>query len=128
METYFVYILQSLKDGSFYVGECDDLDKRMPKHSDGMSKYSTSKRPLRLRYFELLPTRIKAIKREKEIKRKKSRKYLEHIINNWLRDFYLALNIISFQSTPILIPPAHKIVPIHHHLWLLQHCDFEENQ
>ena len=84
MGTFFVYILQSLKDGSFYVGECEDLDKRMSKHFDGMSKYSASKRPLRLRYFELLPTRSDAIKREKEIKRKKSRKYLEFQLINEL--------------------------------------------
>jgi putative endonuclease len=84
MNLFFVYILQSLKDNSFYIGECDDLDKRMSKHFDGMSKYSASKRPLRLRYFELLPTRSDAIKREKEIKRKKSRFYIEALIKNWL--------------------------------------------
>jgi putative endonuclease len=84
MNSFFVYILQSLKDESYYVGECDDLDKRMSKHFDGMSKYSASKRPLRLRYFELLPSRSDAIKREKEIKRKKSRLYIEALIKNWL--------------------------------------------
>jgi putative endonuclease len=84
MASFFVYILQSFKDNSFYIGECDDLDKRMSKHFDGMSKYSASKRPLRLRYFELLPTRSDAIKREKEIKRKKSKKYIEDLINNWI--------------------------------------------
>ena len=31
-EKFFVYILQSLKDFSFYIGQCDDLDKRMSKH------------------------------------------------------------------------------------------------
>ena len=86
MGTFFVYILQSLKDGSYYIGECEDLDKRISKHFDGMSKYSASKRPLRLRYFELLPTRSDAIKREKEIKRKKSRKYLEFLIEGWLQE------------------------------------------
>ncbi len=28
----FDYILQSKKGGSFYVGQCDDLDRRMGKH------------------------------------------------------------------------------------------------
>jgi putative endonuclease len=82
MGSFFVYILQSLKDNSFYIGECDDLDKRMSKHFDGMSKYSSSKRPLRLRYFEVLSSRSEAIKREKEIKRKKSRAYIEILIKN----------------------------------------------
>ena len=65
---FYVYILESLKDHSFYIGQCDDLDKRMSKHFDGMSRYTASKRPLRLRYFEILSTRSDAIKREKQIK------------------------------------------------------------
>jgi putative endonuclease len=72
-EKFFVYILQSLKDFSFYVGQCDDLDRRMSKHFDGFSKYTASKRPLRLVYFEKVKSRTNALQREKEIKSKKSR-------------------------------------------------------
>jgi len=80
---FFVYILQSLKDFSYYVGQCDDLDKRMSKHFDGMSKYTASKRPLRLKYFEVMPDRSAALKREREIKIKKSRIYLKSLISGW---------------------------------------------
>ena len=83
-ETFYVYILQSLKDLSFYIGQCDDLDRRMSKHFDGMSKYTASKRPLRLCYFETYLSRTEALKREKEIKRYKSRKYILLLIDNWL--------------------------------------------
>src|SRR5204862_4249532 len=68
-ERYYVYILQSLKDFSFYAGQCDDLDYRMSKHFDGMSKYTSSKRPLRLVYFESFNSRSEALVREKEIKK-----------------------------------------------------------
>ncbi len=81
--SFYVYILQSLKDFSFYIGQCDDLDCRMSKHFDGMSKYTASKRPLRLVYFEVHPNRSAAIKREREIKLKKSRMYLEWLIKEW---------------------------------------------
>jgi putative endonuclease len=81
---YYVYILQSRKDSSFYIGQCDDLDSRMSKHFDGLSKYTSSKRPWRLVYFEVFENRSEAIKRENEIKRKKSRKYVEKLINGWL--------------------------------------------
>jgi putative endonuclease len=84
MSSFYVYILQSLKDHSYYVGQCEDLDKRVSKHFDGMSKYSASKRPLRLRYFEVFSTRAEAIRREKDIKRKKSRIYINSLINKWL--------------------------------------------
>ena len=81
---FFVYILQSMKDDSFYIGQCDDLDKRMSKHFDGMSKYTSSKRPLRLRYFEVFDSRTEAIQREKYIKKLKSRIAIQKLINNWL--------------------------------------------
>lgn len=82
-EFFYVYILQSLKDFSFYVGQCEDLDCRMSKHFDGFSSYTASKRPLRLVYFEVYSTRSEALKREREIKLKKSRGYLEWLISNW---------------------------------------------
>ena len=82
-ERFYVYILQSLKDFSFYVGQCEDLDYRMSKHFDGMSKYTSSKRPLRLVYFEVFKTRTEALKREKEIKKMKSKKYIESLLSEW---------------------------------------------
>ncbi|MBP6688208.1 MAG: GIY-YIG nuclease family protein [Lacibacter sp.] len=81
-ETFYVYILQSLKDFSFYVGQCNDLDKRMSKHNDGFSKYTASKRPLRLVYFEIAASRTEALIREKQIKKMKSRLYIENLIKN----------------------------------------------
>ena len=82
-EKFFVYILQSLKDFSFYVGQCDDFDRRMSKHYDGMSKYTSSRKPLRLRYIEIFESRQEALKREKQIKKMRSRKYIETLIVNW---------------------------------------------
>jgi putative endonuclease len=82
-DKFYVYILQSLKDFSFYVGQCDDLDRRMSKHFDGMSKYTSGKRPLRLVYFEVYGSRKEALERERQIKNKKSRKYIESLMANW---------------------------------------------
>ena len=79
---FYVYILESLNAHSFYIGQCDDLDKRMSKHFDGMSKYTASKRPLRLRYFEVFSSRPDAIKRERQIKSYKSRKYIQSLIDS----------------------------------------------
>ena len=87
-EKFFVYILQSMKDFSFYTGQCDDLDKRMSKHSDGFSKYTASKRPWRLVYFESFDTRSAAIRREKEIKKQKSRKYILELLDKKIESFH----------------------------------------
>ena len=82
-DKFYVYVLQSLKDFSFYIGQCDDLDCRMSKHFEGMSKYTSSKRPLRLVYFEVFQSRKEALMREKHIKRMKSRKYIIELISKW---------------------------------------------
>ncbi len=76
MKKFYVYILRSLKDLSFYVGQCDDLDVRMSKHFDGMSKYTSGKKPFRLKYFEVYKTRQEALKREKKLKIKKAENIL----------------------------------------------------
>ena len=86
-EKFFVYILQSKKDFSFYVGQCEDLDKRMSKHFDGFSKYTASKGPWRLVYFEMVSSRSAAIKKEKDIKSKKSRKYIQGLIDQWKHQY-----------------------------------------
>jgi putative endonuclease len=63
----------------------------MSKHFDGISKYTASKKPLRLVYFEKYVTRIESINRERQIKKMKSRKYIERLIGNWK-------NLISMGS------------------------------
>ena len=80
---FFVYIIESQKDFSFYVGQCDDLDRRMSKHNDGLSKYTSGKSPWRLKYFESYISRSEAIKREKQIKNQKSKMFIQALINNW---------------------------------------------
>lgn len=82
-EKFFVYILQSLKDFSFYVGQCSDLDRRVSKHNDGMGRYTAPKMPWRLVYFEMYDTRKESILREKQIKRMKSKTYIQGLIKNW---------------------------------------------
>ncbi len=82
-EKFFMYILQSMKDFSFYVGQCNDLDRRMSKHFDGFSKYTSSKGPWRLVYFEMVETRVEGLRREREVKSKKSAQYIKFLVLNW---------------------------------------------
>jgi putative endonuclease len=81
-EKFFVYILQSLRDFSFYTGQCNDLDRRVSKHNDGMSRYTASKKPWRLVYFEMYETRTESILREKQIKKMKSKMYILELIQS----------------------------------------------
>ena len=77
---YFVYILQSLKDGSYYVGSTQDLDSRLERHNQGRSQYTKPKRPWQLVYSEEHPDRSSAVKRENQIKRRKDKEFIEALI------------------------------------------------
>ena len=50
--TYYVYILKSFKDGSYYLGSTNNLEDRVARHNQGRSKYTKATRPWRLEYFE----------------------------------------------------------------------------
>ena len=77
---YFVYILKSIRDGSYYVGSTQDLFSRVERHNQGRSKYTRNKRPWELLYSEEYPDRSAAIKREKEIKKRRRREYIESLV------------------------------------------------
>jgi putative endonuclease len=73
---YYVYILRSELDNSFYVGSTNDIEDRLKRHSEGRSKYTKKKLPLTLVYKEVFGTRSEAINRERYIKNMKSTKYI----------------------------------------------------
>jgi putative endonuclease len=67
---YFIYILRC-SDNSLYCGQTKDLERRITEHNsdDSKSKYTRSRRPVKLVYFEKHRTLSKALKREFEIKK-----------------------------------------------------------
>ena len=79
---FLVYILQSLKSGKYYVGHTDDLPFRFTQHNNGYSKSTKSGVPWKIVHTETFATRSEAVKREYEIKSKKSRKYIEKLIRD----------------------------------------------
>jgi putative endonuclease len=77
---YFVYILQSEQDGSYYIGHTADLKERIQRHNQGRSLYTRLKIPWKLIYHEVYGSRVEAMRREKEIKSTKSKKYIEQLV------------------------------------------------
>lgn len=78
---YYVYILQSEKSGKYYTGYCSDIDTRILKHNSGATPSTKPGIPWKLVHSEIFLEKSSAIKREREIKNKKSRKYIEFLIN-----------------------------------------------
>jgi len=65
---YYTYILESIKDKSFYIGYTSDLKKRFLEHNSGKSKYTKSHMPYKIIHFEAFLNRIDAKKRENYLK------------------------------------------------------------
>ncbi|MBU2101188.1 GIY-YIG nuclease family protein [Patescibacteria group bacterium] len=65
---YFVYILQSSKDKSYYIGTTEDVARRLLEHNGGSARYSSSKRPYVLVWYCAFPNKNKALIFEKYLK------------------------------------------------------------
>lgn len=77
---YSVYILQSEKDESFYIGYSVDPIKRLDKHNAAQKGYTAFKKPWKLVYTEEFDTKTEAIKREKFLKRQKNTAFYQKLI------------------------------------------------
>ncbi|MBX9852267.1 MAG: GIY-YIG nuclease family protein [Cytophagaceae bacterium] len=78
--SHYVYILYSVSIDKYYTGESHNPALRLKLHNAGATKSTKSGIPWVLVYTELHPDRTNALKREKEIKRRKSRKYILELI------------------------------------------------
>ena len=87
---WYVYILQC-SDGTFYTGITEHLKERIGKHNAGKgAKYTRSRRPVTLVFFEECESQLEAIKRE--IKIKKLSHYNKQQIIKWRKRVSLAMH------------------------------------
>ncbi len=79
---WFVYILYSVKIDRYYVGVTDNLEWRLERHNAGWGRYTKRGIPWEIVYTETFKNKSEALKRERSIKRRKSREYIEQLIKN----------------------------------------------
>ena len=77
---FFVYILQSKKNKSFYVGSCKNIEHRFKLHNKGLVKSTKRYAPWILVYKENFYSLKDARKRELQIKSWKKRNRIEKLI------------------------------------------------
>ena len=65
---YYVYILESKKDGELYVGCTNDLKKRIKEHNSGLVFSTQLKKPYRIIHYEAFLNKKDAYIREKWLK------------------------------------------------------------
>lgn len=66
---YYVYIIQSDIDGSYYKGFSEAPLIRLAQHNNGESHYTSGKIPWRLVYIEIMLSKTEALKRERVVKK-----------------------------------------------------------
>ncbi|MFA4891014.1 MAG: GIY-YIG nuclease family protein [Candidatus Gracilibacteria bacterium] len=76
----YVYILQSEKNGRYYVGSTNDLERRFKEHNGRQVRATKYICPLKLVYTEEFVDIIDARRRELQIKKWKSKKEIEKLI------------------------------------------------
>lgn len=91
---YFVYILESVIDKSWYIGYTPGSPfERLKKHNLGRSYYTKRKLPWKLIYFEGYLNRTDATGREKFLKSGSGRKFLKKQLKNYLRENKVNLEV-----------------------------------
>ena len=79
---FYVYILYSKELDRYYIGQTENLDERIFRHTNSGSKSTKAANDWELKHQEAFNTRSEAVRRETEIKKKKSRKYIEWLISS----------------------------------------------
>jgi len=83
---YNVYILQSQKDKSLYIGYTSDLKKRFKKHNAGENLATKPFRPYNLIFYEAFLNRIDAKNREEYLKGGYGRKTIKGMLKKYLEN------------------------------------------
>ena len=75
---FYVYVLRSQKNGYRYIGQTNNLKRRLREHNLGLTKSIRFQLPFQIEHIEKYPTRKGAVKREKFLKSGKGREWLNN--------------------------------------------------
>ena len=81
---YYTYVLQSERDGKFYVGFTQDLKLRFEQHNKGLVESTKDRSPLQLIYYEACIDKDDATKREKYFKTYYGKMFLKSRLKSYL--------------------------------------------
>ena len=73
---FYVYVLQSMKDGGRYTGYTNNLRRRIEEHRKGLSFATSFRRPFQLIYFEGCVDEADAKRRENYLKTTQGRRFI----------------------------------------------------
>ena len=83
---YYVYILKSLKNGSFYIGYSSNLKERLAEHNGGKAKATKNSKPYELVYYEAFLNIKDAKAREEYLKTGWGWRSIKKMLKEYLKD------------------------------------------
>ena len=84
VKMFYTYMIQSKKDGRFYTGSTGNLRKRFNEHNAGKVRYTKSRGPFVLIYYEACLNMQDARAREKYLKSGMGKRYLKNRLKRFL--------------------------------------------
>ncbi|MBU0646052.1 GIY-YIG nuclease family protein [Patescibacteria group bacterium] len=66
---YYLYIIESIECGRWYIGISENPERRLREHNSGKTRSTKPYQPYRLVYSEEYKTKTEARKRELQIKK-----------------------------------------------------------
>jgi len=79
-----VYVLESEKDGEFYVGYTTDVRKRVKEHNERQVRSTKGRLPMKLIYWEGCIKRQDATRREKYLKTAWGKRFIKERVSHYL--------------------------------------------
>jgi putative endonuclease len=80
---FTVYILKSLKNGKYYIGQTENIGERIKRHNTGGVKSTRYFVPWEIVHLEDYQTRSESRKRENEIKNYKGGIKFKKLLGLW---------------------------------------------
>ena len=80
--SFLVYVLESEKNKRRYVGNTQNLLRRLEQHNAGRCRSTKAYKPWKIVYREMFRSRSAAVKRERTLKSRYGRKILKALIDD----------------------------------------------
>lgn len=78
----YLYILKSLRNGRYYIGSTNNLERRLKEHNTGQTKYTKYTIPFEIAFSYECVSLEEARKLEKKLKKFKSKTIIDKIIES----------------------------------------------
>jgi putative endonuclease len=84
MIMFFVYVIESEKDGELYTGSTNDLHRRIKEHNQGLNFSTKGNRPWKYIYYEACLNEQDAKRREHYLKTTQGERLLKRRLKEYL--------------------------------------------